>query len=267
MSVKIDITFNGRERCTGGELKRQCASTSYVYGYEDIRQILSAIDAATTALQSGDALQRRFKMDAAPDCSPMWGQVTVAAHGTLAEFVLAEGTSTYPVTTDADQLAAFRSSLQRATDLRAHMRPQIDAFNQAQPDRSKPIEDEPDINIRASGVRLTFNGAAGSRYGFTLENGSKREISYRGSGQSPVDSAVACRAAGKSTPDLPAMALVDGRFRSVTLAPGKSLRFAVENHNFFDDTRAYATRYPGGLCRLHLQLENSKEVESTEFAP
>ena len=47
----------------------------------------------------------------------------------------------------------------------------------------------------------------------------------------------------------------------------KTLRFTVENHDFFDDTRTYATRYPGGLCRLHLQLENSKEVESTEFAP
>jgi hypothetical protein len=196
----------------------------------------------------------------------MWGNVTIAAHATTAEFVLAEGSSTYTITTDVDQLAAFRSSLQRATDLRQHIRPQIDAFNHAQPDRSKPIEDKPNLLIRASGVRLTFNGAAASRYSFTLENGSDREISYRGSGESPVDWSMACRAAGKSTPDTPAMTLVDGRFQSVTLTPGKAVRFKIENHDFFD-TSTYANRYPGGLCRLQVRLENSEEVESTEFTP
>jgi len=266
MSVKIDISFSGRERCTGGELNRQCNMTGYEYGYEDIHDILSAIDAASAALKSGSALQRQFKMDAAPDCLPMWGKVTIAARGTVAEFVLAEGSSTYTITTDVDQLAAFRSSLQRATDLRQHIRPQIDAFNHAQPDRSKPMEDEPDLLIRASGVRLTFNGAAASSYSFTLENGSNREISYRGSGESPVDWSMACRAAGKSTPDIPAMTLVDGRFHTVTLTPGKTVRFKMENHDFFD-TGTYASRYPGGLCRLHVRLENSEEVESTEFTP
>lgn len=266
LSVDIDISFEGKRKCTGDELKRQCESTSYSYGYQDVREILGALDAATTALQSGSALQQRFKMDAAPDCNPMWAEVTVATHGTLAQFVLAEGASTYPVTTDIDQLAAFRLSLQRASDLRDHMRPQIEAFNRAAPDRSKPIEDVPDVNIRASGVKLTFSGIAGSRYAFVLENNSKREISFRATEQSPVDTGMSCRSAGQSTPDLPELALVDGSFRFVTLAPGKTSRFTVDNHDLFD-ARPYAKRYPGGLCRMRLELQNMEEVESTEFTP
>ena len=74
-----------------------------------------------------------------------------------------------------------------------------------------------------------------------------------------------CRAATDF--DSPPLGLADGRFHSVTLAPGKRQAFLVDNHDFLFDTLPYATRYPGGRCRLHLHLENSKEVVSTEFTP
>ena len=267
LSAQIELHLEGRQRCTGSELERQCSSTSHGESYEDLSEALRAVDAAASALNSGAALKRRFRMDAAPDCNPSWSEVTVAAHGTLAEFAIGEGASSYPITTDADQLVAFRSALRRASDLRDHLRPQIDAFNRTPPDRSKPIEELPDAQIRASEVHLTFNGTTGSRYRFVLENGSKREISYRAGGQTPVDAAMACRAATTNDFESPPFGLADGRFHSVTLAPGKRQTFSVDNHDFFFDTLPYATRYPGGRCRLHLNLENSKEVISTEFTP
>ena len=46
-----------------------------------------------------------------------------------------------------------------------------------------------------------------------------------------------------------------------------SMMGIADNHDFFFDTLPYATRYPGGRCRLHLHLESSKEVVSTEFTP
>jgi hypothetical protein len=267
LSVKIALHLEGRQRCTGSELERRCSSTSHGESYEDLSEALRAIDAAASALNSGTALKRRFRMDAAPGCNPSWSEVTVAPHGTVAEFVLGEGASSYPITADADHLVAFRSALQRASDLRDHLRPQIDAFNRTSPDRSKPIEELPDVPLQASDVHLTFNGTTGSRYGFVLENGSKREISYRAGGQTPVDAAMACRAATANDFDSPPLGLADGRFHSVTLAPGKRQAFLVDNHDFFFDTLPYATRYPGGHCRLHLHLGNSKEVVSTEFTP
>jgi hypothetical protein len=267
LSVKIALHLEGRQRCTGSELERRCSSTSHGESYEDLSEALRAIDAAASALNSGTALKRRFRMDAAPGCNPSWSEVTVAPHGTLAEFELGEGVSSYPITADADQLIAFRSALQRASDLRDHLRPQIDAFNRTSPDRSKPIEELPDVPLQASNVHLTFNGTTGSRYGFVLENGSKREISYRAGGETPVDAAMACRAATANDFDSPPLGLADGRFHSVTLAPGKRQAFSVDNHDFFFDTLPYATRYPAGRCRLHLHLENSKEVVSTEFTP
>ena len=148
-------------------------------------EAVRAIDAAAGALNSGTALKRRFRMDVAPGCNPSWSEVTVARQGTLVEFALGEGASSYPITTNADQLVAFRSALQRASDLCDHLRPQIDAFNRTPPDRSKSIEELPDVQLRASDVHLTFNGTTGSRYGFVLENGSKREISYRAGGHTP----------------------------------------------------------------------------------
>jgi hypothetical protein len=267
LSVKIALHLEGRQKCSGSELERRCSSTSHGESYEDLSEALGAIDAAASALNSGTALKRRFRMDAAPGCNPSWSEVTVAPHGTLAEFALGEGASSYPITIDADQLVAFRSDLQRASNLRDHLRPQLDAFNRTPPDRSKPIEELPDVQLRASDVHLTFNGTTGSRYGFVLENGSKREISYRAGGQTPVDAAMACRAATANDFDSPPLGLADGRFHSVTLAPGKKQAFSVDNHDFFFDTLPYATRYPGGRCRLHLHLENSKEVVSTEFTP
>jgi hypothetical protein len=267
LSVEIALHLEGRQKCSGSELERRCSSTSHSESYEDLSEALRAIDAAASALNSGTALKRRFRMDAAPGCNPSWSEATVAAHGTLAEFALGEGASSYPITTDADQLVAFRSALQRASDLRDHLRPQIDAFNSTSPDRSKPIEELPDAQLRPSDVHLTFNGTSGSRYGFVLENGSKREISYRAGGQTPVDAAMACRAATANDFDAPPLGLADGRFHWVTLAPGKRQAFSVDNHDFFFDTLPYATRYPGGRCRLHLHLENSKEVVSTEFTP
>jgi hypothetical protein len=267
LSSKIELHLEGRQKCSGSELERNCSSSSHGESYEDLSEALRAIDAAASALNTGTALKRRFRMDAAPGCNPSWSEVTVASHGTLAEFALGEGASSYPITTDADQLVAFRSALQRASDLRDHLRPQIDAFNRTPPDRSKPIEELPDVQLRASDVRLTFNGTTGSRYRFVLENGSKREISYRAGGQTPVDAAMACRAATAIDFEPPPLGLADGRFHSVTLAPGKSQAFFVDNHDFFSDTLPYATHYPGGRCRLHLQLENSKEVVSTEFTP
>ena len=267
LSAKIALHLEGRQKCSGSELERRCSSTSHSESYEDLTEALRAIDAAVSALNTGTALKRRFRMDAAPGSNPSWSEVTVAPHGTLAEFVLGEGASSYPITADADQLVAFRSALQRASDLRDHLRPQIDAFNRTPPDRSKPIEELPDVHLRASDVHLTFNGTTGSRYGFVLENGSKREISYRAGGQTPVDAAMACRAATANDFDSPPLGLADGRFHSVTLVPGKRQAFSVDNHDFFFDTITYATRYPGGRCRLHLHLEDSKEVVSTEFTP
>jgi hypothetical protein len=178
LSAKIELHLEGRQKCSGSELERRCSSTSHSESYEDLSEALRAIDAAASALNTGAALKRRFRMDAAPGCNPAWSEVTVAPHGTLAEFAIGDGASSYPITTDADQLVAFRSALQRASDLRDHLRPQIDAFNRTPPDRSKLIEDLPDVQLRASDVHLTFNGTTGSRYGFVLENGSKREISY-----------------------------------------------------------------------------------------
>jgi hypothetical protein len=96
---------------------------------------------------------------------------------------------------------------------------------------------------------------------------SKREVSYRAGDQTPVDAAMACRAATANDFDSPPLGLADGQFHSVTLAPGKRQAFSVDNHDFFFDTLPYATRYPGGRCRLHLHLENSEEVVSTEFTP
>jgi hypothetical protein len=267
LSAKIALHLEGRRKCSGGELERRCSSTFHSESYEDLSEALQAIDAAATALNTGTAMKRRFRMDAAPGCNPAWSEVTVATHGTLAEFLLDEGASSYVITTDADQLAAFRSALQRASDLREHLRPQIDAFNRTAPDRSKPIEDLPNMELREGDVHLTFNGTTGSRYGFVLENGSKREVSYRAGGQTPVDAAMACRAATANDFDSPPLGLADGQFHSVTLAPGKRQAFSVDNHDFFFDTLPYATRYPGGRCRLHLHLENSEEVVSTEFTP
>jgi hypothetical protein len=248
-------------------LERRCSSTSHSESYEDLSEALRAIDAAASALNSGAALKKRFRMDAAPGCNPSWSEVTVAPHGTLAEFALGEGASSHPITTDADQLVAFRSALKRASDLRDHLRPQIDEFNRTPPDRSKPIEELPDMQLRASDVHLTFNGTTGSRYGFVLENGSKRDVSYRAGGQTPVDVAMACRAATSNDFDSPPFGLADGRFHSVTLAPGKRQAFSVDNYDFYFDKLPYATRYPGRRCRLYLHLENSKEVVSTEFTP
>ena len=267
LTAKIELHLEGRQICSGRELERSCSSTSHSESYEDVSEALRAIDAAAGALNTGTALKQRFRLDAASGCNPSWSEVTVAPHGTLAEFVLGEGASSYLISTDADQLVAFRSALQRASDLRDHLRPQIDAFNRTAPDRSKFIEELPDVQLRASDVYLTFNGRTGSRYRFVLENGSKREISYRAGGQTPVDAAMACHAATANDIDSPSYGLADGRFHSVTLAPGKSQTFSVENHDFFFDKLPYATRYPGGRCRLHLQLENSKEVVSTEFTP
>jgi hypothetical protein len=172
-----------------------------------VSEALRAIDAAASSLNTGTALKKRFRLDAAPGRKPSWSEVTVAPHGTLAEFVLGEGASSYPITTDADQLVAFRSALQRASDLREHLRPQIDAFNRASPDRSKPIEELPDVQLRASDVHLAFNGTTGSRYGFVLENVSKREISYRAGGQTPVDAAMACHTATANDFDSPPLGL------------------------------------------------------------
>jgi hypothetical protein len=267
LSPKIALHLEGRRKCSGSELERSCSSTFHSESYEDVSEALRAIDAAGSALNTGAALKQRFRLDAAPGCNPSWSEVTVAPHGTLAEFVLGEGASSYPITTDADQLVAFRSALRRASDLRDHLRPQIDAFNRTPPDRSKSIEELPGVQLRASDVNLTFNGTTGSRYGFVLENGSKREISYRAGGQTPVDAAMACHTATANDFDSPPLGLADGRFHSVTLAPGKRQAFSVDNHDFFFDTLPYATRYPGGRCRLHLHLENSKEVVSTEFTP
>ena len=267
LSAKIELHLEGRQKCSGSELERRCSSTFQGDRYEDLSEALGAIDAAESALNSGTALKRRFRMDAAPGCNPAWSEVTVALGGTLAEFALGEGASSYRITTDADQLVALRSALQRASDLRDHLRPQIDAFNRTSPDRSKSIEELPDVQLRASDIHLTFNGTTGSRYGFVLENSSKREISYRAGGQTPVDAAMACRAATAHDFDSPPLGLSDGRFHSVTLAPGKKQAFSVYNHDFVFDTLPYATRYPGGRCRLHLHLENSKEVVSAEFTP
>jgi hypothetical protein len=267
LSAKIEMHLEGRRKCSGSELERSCSSTSHSESYEDMSEALRAIDAAASALNTGTALKQRFRLDAAPGCNPSWSEVTVAPHGTLAEFVLGEGASSYPISADADQLVAFRSALQRASDLRDHLRPQIDAFNRTPPDRWKSIEELPDVQLRASDVHLTFTGTTGSRYGFVLENGSKREISYRAGGQVPVDAAMACHAATAKDFDSPPLGLADGRFHSVTPAPGKRQAFSVDNHDFFFDTLPYAIRYPGGPCRLHLDLENSKEVVSTEFTP
>jgi len=156
LSAKIELHLEGRQKCSGSELERRCSSTSHSESYEDVSEALRAIDAAASALNTGTALKRRFRMDAAPGCNPSWSEVTVAPHGTLAEFALGEGASSYPIITDADQLVAFRSALQRASDLRDHLRPQIDAFNRTPPDRSKPIEELPDVQLRASDVHLTF---------------------------------------------------------------------------------------------------------------
>ena len=159
LSVEIALHLEGRQRCTGSELQRQLLlNLSW-------RKLRGPERSATRDRRSDKRVEfrygsksERFRMDAAPGCNPSWSEVTVAAHGTLAEFALGEGTSSYPITTDADQLVAFRSALQRASNLRDHLRPQIDAFNRTPPDRSKPIEDLPDVQLRASDVRLTFNG-------------------------------------------------------------------------------------------------------------
>jgi hypothetical protein len=267
LATKIELHLEGKQKCTGSELERRCTSASNGESYEDLSDALRAIDAAASALDSGAALKRRFRMDSAPDCNPSWSEVSVTEHGTLAVFVLGVGAASYSISTDADQLVAFRSALKRASDLRDYLRPQIDAFNRTPPDRSKPIEEMPDVQLRASDVHLTFNGTSGSRYGFVLENGSKREISYRAGGQTPVDAAMACRAATATDFDAPPLGLSDGRFHSVTVATGKRQTFSVDNHDFFFDTHPYASRYPNGRCRLRLRLENSKEVVSTEFTP
>jgi hypothetical protein len=268
LSAEIDLHLEGRQECSGSKLEKRCTTSFHGRSYGDLSEALRAIDAAANALNTGTALKRRFRMDVAPGCiSPSWSEVTVVPDGTLAEFVLGEGDSSYPITTDADQLAAFRSALQRASDLRDHLRPQIDAFNRTPPDHSKPIEELPDVQLRASDVHLPFSGTTGSRYGFVLENDSKREISYRAGGQTPVDAAMACRPATASDFDSPPLGMADGQFHWVTVAPGKRQVFSVDNHDFFFDTLPYAARYPGGRCRLQLHLENSKEVLSTEFTP
>jgi hypothetical protein len=118
LSVEIALHLEGRQKCSGSELERTCSSTFHGESYEDLSEALRAIDAAASALNSGTALKRRFRMDAAPGCNPSWSEVIVAPHGTLAEFALGEGASSYSISTDVDQLVAFRSALQRASDLR-----------------------------------------------------------------------------------------------------------------------------------------------------
>lgn len=91
LSAKIELHLEGRRKCSGSQLERSCSSTSHSESYEDVSEALRAIDAAASALNTGAALKQRFRLDAAPGCNPSWSEVTVAPHGTLAEFVLGEG--------------------------------------------------------------------------------------------------------------------------------------------------------------------------------
>jgi hypothetical protein len=62
----VEIEFKSLSHCTGDEKQSNCGQTFYGYTYEDLSEVLNALDSATSALKSGRELQMHFRMDAAP---------------------------------------------------------------------------------------------------------------------------------------------------------------------------------------------------------
>jgi hypothetical protein len=264
----VGLNFESLSHCTGDEKQGNCGQTFYGYTYEDVSELLNALDSAVIALKSGRELQMHFKMDAAPRCFTGNGEVHVLPKSRIAEFTFAEGASHfYKVSLDPDQLATLRSAVRRANDLREYMRPQFDAFAKTSPNTAVKIQEI--IDPLSGKVTLKFDGTSDGSYFFLLENHADQAINFRGekhfwqSSAIPWSASMSCSGGLSSAADTQFPGFIDGPSpdaNKVKLSPGDRLRLTIPKTEI-------TSAHIGGHCEVGLELDNSSKIESNEFPP
>jgi hypothetical protein len=264
----VELDFKSLSHCTGDEKKSNCGQTFYGYTYEDVSDILNALDSATIALKSGRELQMHFKMDAAPRGFTGSGEAHVLPKSRIAEITFAEGASHfYKLSLDPDQLATLRSAVRRANDLREYMKPQFDAFARTSPNIAVKIQE---IADPLSGkIALKFDGTSDGNYIFLLENHADHVINFRGekhfwqSNATPWSASMSCSGGLSSTAETQFPGFIDGPSPDpywVKLSSGDSLRLTIPKSGV-------TSAHVGGRCKVELELDNNSKIESNEFPP
>jgi len=264
----VALDFKSLSHCTGDEKKSNCGQTFYGYTYEDVSELLNALDSATIALKSGRELQMHFKMDAAPRGFTGSGEAHVLPKSHIAEITFAEGASHfYKFSLDPDQLATLRSAVRRANDLREYMKPQFDAFARTSPNIAVKIQEIADpLSGKAA---LKFDGTSDGNYIFLLENHADHVINFRGekhfwqSNATPWSATMSCSGGLSSTAETQFPGFIDGPSPDanwVKLSSGDSLRLTIPKSEM---TAAHV----GGRCKVELELDNRSKIESNEFPP
>ncbi len=264
----VGLRFETSSHCTGNEKQGNCGQTFYGYTYEDVSELLNALDSAFSALKSGRELEMHFKMDAAPRCITGNGEAHVFPKRHIAEFTIAEGASNfYKISLDPDQLATLRSAVRRANDLREYMRPQFDAFAKTSPNTGVQIQE---INDPLSGkVTLSFDGPSDDSYLFLLENHSDQAISFYGekhfwlNSATPWSAGMSCSGGLSSAADTEFPGFIDGPSpdaNKVKLSPGDRLRLRIQKTQI-------SSAHIGGHCKAQLTVNIYSKIESNEFQP